>query len=86
LSAVNNLQYLVSPIYLSAGTLDTPEFQRQTRDFATLLRSIGKKVTYRISYGCAHMEVPESFANPYGVVGRMGLEMMGLEPNRGKKN
>jgi len=82
LSAINNLQYLVSPIYIVNGTGDTPEFQRQSRDFVTAAQAAGKKVIYRIGYGYDHFELPETMGNPYGILGRTALEMMGLGPNR----
>jgi len=85
LSAVNNLQFLNAPIHIINGTGDTPEFQRQSSDFAAIAKAAGKKVTYQIGYGYDHFELPETLANPYGILGRTALEMMGLEPNRGSK-
>jgi arylformamidase len=86
LSAINQMHFLNAPIYLINGTMESLEFQRQTRDFAAALQAAHKNVTYRIGYGYNHFELPETLANPYGVLGRTGLEMMGLQPNMGKKD
>ena len=85
LSAINNLKFLNAPIYIINGTGDTPEFQRQSKDFAAAVEAAGKKVVYRIGYGYNHFELPETLGNPYGILGRAALEMMGLEANRGSK-
>ncbi|MCL1926723.1 MAG: alpha/beta hydrolase [Syntrophorhabdaceae bacterium] len=87
LSAIKNLQYLVSPIHIIYGTGDTPEFQRQSRDFVTAAEAAGKKVTHRVGYGYDHFELPETMGNPYGVLGRAALEMMDLQPSKyGKRD
>ncbi|MCL2672725.1 MAG: alpha/beta hydrolase [Clostridiales bacterium] len=85
LSAKNNLQYLVSPIYIVYGTGDTPEFQRQSRDFVAAAQAVGKEVISRIGYGFDHFELPETMGNPYGVLGRTTLEMMDLKPSKYSK-
>jgi len=86
LSAIKNLQYLVSPIYIVNGTGDTPEFQRQSSDFVAAAEAAGKKVTYKIGYGYDHFELPETMGNPYGVLGQTVLAMMDLEPHKYAKN
>ena len=62
------------------GTLDTPEFQRQSRDFAAALKAAGKPVELRVGDGYNHFEMIETLANPYGVLGRAALEQMRLTP------
>jgi len=86
LSPINQMDFLNAPIYIIHGTKDTPEFQRQSIDFAAALQAAGKDVTYGVGVGYNHFELPETLGNPYGILGRAALEMMGLEPNRGKKN
>ena len=46
------------------GTYETPEFQRQTRDFAAALKAAGKPVTLLVGEGYNHFEMPETFAQP----------------------
>lgn len=78
LSAQRHLARLNAPLILGHGTLETPEFQRQTREFAAALTSAGKKSRYLVGKGLNHFEIAESFGNPYGFMGRASLEMMGL--------
>jgi arylformamidase len=58
--------------------LETPEFQRQTRDFAAALKAAGKPVQLIVGRGYNHPEVGESIGHPYGLMGRAALEMMKL--------
>ena len=60
------------------GTYETPEFQRQSRDFAAALKVAGKPVTLLVGEGYNHFEMPETFASPYGLLGRAVLEQMKL--------
>ena len=78
LSAQRHLDRINCPVVLAHGTYETPEFQRQTRDFAAALRAAGKPVTLIVAAGYNHFELPETMANPYGVLGRAALELMGL--------
>jgi arylformamidase len=68
----------VTPLVLTYGTLETPEFQRQTRDFAAALTAAGKPVRLLAGKGFNHFETMESLRNPYGFMGRAALEMMEL--------
>jgi arylformamidase len=78
LSAQRHLDKIHTPLVLVHGTLETPDFQRQTRDFHAALRAAGKPVTLIVAKGHNHFELSESFANPYGVMGRAAFEMMKL--------
>jgi arylformamidase len=60
------------------GTHESPEFQRQSRDFAAAVRAAGKPVELDIAAGYNHFEIAETLANPYGVLGRAALKLMGL--------
>jgi arylformamidase len=40
-------------------------------------------VQFIVAEGCNHFELPETFGNPYGVVGRAALEQMQLTPSQG---
>jgi len=63
---------------LTSGLLETPDFQRQSRDFAAALKAAGKPVKLIVAKGHNHFEMGESLANPYGVMGRAAMEMMKL--------
>jgi arylformamidase len=78
LSAQRHLDKIHTPIALAHGTLETPEFQRQTRDFAAALTAAGKPVRLIVAKGYNHYEVGETIGNPYAVLGRAAMEMMKL--------
>jgi arylformamidase len=83
LSAQRHLDKLNTPIIVAHGTLESPEFQRQTREFAAAVRAAGKPVQLIVAEGYNHFELPENFGNPYGLVGRAALEQMNLAPTQG---
>ena len=62
------------------GTLETPEFQRQSRDFAASVKAAGKRVPLLVGDGYNHFEIPETLASPYGLLGRAVLAQMNLSP------
>jgi arylformamidase len=78
LSTQRHLERINCPVVLAHGTYETPEFQRQTREFAAALKAAGKQVTLLVGEGYNHFEIPETMANPYGLLGRAVLELMGL--------
>ena len=44
LSPIRHLDRLHAPVIIAYGTCETPEFQRQNREFAAAVESAGKKV------------------------------------------
>jgi arylformamidase len=80
LSSQRRLDHLNCPVIVAYGTLETPEFQRQSRDFAAAVKAAGKPVTLLVGDGYNHFEMPELLANPYGLLGRAALEQMKLAP------
>ena len=80
LSAQRHLAHLNCPVIVGHGTLETPEFQRQSRDFAAAVKAAGKPVELLVGEGYNHFEMPETLANPYGLLGRAALEQMKLAP------
>jgi len=78
LSAIRHLDRLNCPIVVAHGTQETPEFQRQARDFAAAVKAAGKPVQFIVGESYNHFEIRETIANPYGLMGRMVLEQMGL--------
>jgi arylformamidase len=73
-----HLDLLRAPIIVTYGTNETPEFQRQNRDFATAVRTAGKAVELVEAANYNHFEMLESLANPYGTNGRAALKLMKL--------
>ena len=80
LSSQRHLHLINCPLVVAYGTLETPEFQRQSRDFAAAVQTLGKPVRLLVGDGYNHFEMPETFANPYGLLGRAALEQMKLAP------
>ena len=80
LSAQRHLDKINCPVTLVYGSLETPEFQRQSRDFAAAVRAAGKAVQIVVAPGYNHFEVNETLASPYGFFGRAVLEQMKLQP------
>jgi arylformamidase len=78
LSAMRHLDKLHTPLVLTYGTYETPEFQRQSRDFAAAVKAAGKPVELLVGEGYNHFEMLETLANPYGLLGRAVLKQMGL--------
>ena len=78
LSSQRHLDKLHAPIVVAYGTQETPEFQRQSRDFAAAVKAACKTVELIIGEGLNHFEVQESLGNPYGLGGRAALKLMGL--------
>ena len=78
LSPQRHLERIRTPIVLLYGSLETPEFQRQSADFADALTRAGKLVEIIRAEGYNHFEIAETFANPYGPMGRAVLAQMRL--------
>ena len=76
LSSQRHLEFLNTPLIVFHGSLETPEFQRQNKDFAKAVQDMGKPVKFVIGQNYNHFELLETFANPYGVVGQLILEQM----------
>jgi arylformamidase len=79
LSSQRHIDKLHAPIVVAHGTQETPEFQRQARDFAAAVKAAGKSVELIIGEALNHFEMQESFGNPYGLAGRAALKQMGLK-------
>jgi arylformamidase len=78
LSSQRHLDRLNCPIIVAHGTEETPEFQRQARDFHAALKAAGKSVTFLVGEAYNHFEMSETTASPYGLVGYEVLRQMRL--------
>jgi len=78
LSPIRYLDRLRAPLVVAYGTRETPEFQRQNREFAAAVEAVGKKVRLLVGEHYNHFELPETLGNPYGLLGRAALDLMGL--------
>jgi len=80
LSPLRHIARLRAPLIVAYGTDETPEFQRQARDFAAALRDLGKKVELLVGEHYSHLDLPETLCNPHGLLGAAVLAQMGLGP------
>ncbi len=78
LSSQRHIDKLAAPVIVAHGTRETPEFQRQNREFAAAVKAAGKPVTLLVGQGYNHYEMFETLGNPYGLLGRQMLKMMKL--------
>ena len=79
MSTQRHLSRINVPVTLIIGTNETPEFQRQSRDFHAALKAAGKQAELIVAPNHNHYELQETLANPYGWAGRAALAMMGLK-------
>jgi arylformamidase len=77
-SAQRHLGLLRAPVVVTYGSEETPEFQRQSRDFAAAVQAAGKPVELVAAAGYNHFEIAESLGHPFGPNGRAALAMMKL--------
>ena len=78
LSPQRHLDQINAPLVLMYGTLETPEFKRQPRDFATALEQAEKPFELIAAEGYNHFEIAETLGNPYGPLGSAVLAQMRL--------
>jgi len=78
LSSIRHLDRLNCPLIVAHGTFETPEFQRQARDFAAAVKAAGKPVTLLVGEGYNHFEMTEMIGNPLSLLGSAVLEQMKL--------
>ena len=78
LSSQRHLDGLHTPLVLAYGSQETPEFQRQTREFFAAVQAANKPAELIVGEAYNHFELLETLANPYGLIGRALLRQMRL--------
>ena len=78
MSSLRHLDQLRAPMMVTYGSNETPEFQRQNRDFAAAVKAAGRPVELIGAPDYNHFEMCESLGNPYGPNGRAALALMKL--------
>lgn len=78
MSPLRHIEHLRAPVIVTYGTNETPEFQRQSRDFAGALKNAGKAVELVVAPNFNHFEMCESLGNPYGPNGAAVRRLMHL--------
>jgi arylformamidase len=76
LSPQLNVEKINTPLIVACGTRETPEFQRQAREFAAALTAAGREVQLINATEYNHFEIIETLGSPYGVLGREMLRMI----------
>ena len=77
---MRHIARLCAPVIVAYGTDETPEFQRQARDFAAALRAAGKPVELIVGEHYSHLDLPETLCSPYGLLGAAMFAQMGIGP------
>lgn len=78
LSPQRHLPLINAPLVIGYGSLETPEFIRQSREFAQAVRGTNKPVELIVGEGYNHFEIAETLGNPHGHLGRAALAQMGI--------
>lgn len=73
-SPQRHIDRLHCPVIVAYGSLETPEFQRQGRDFSAAVEKAGKPVELIVGDGYNHYEITETLGNPYGLLGHATLK------------
>ena len=81
LSPMNFLDRISADVVVAFGSLESPEFQRQSREFFSALEAAGKRVQLVVAESFNHFETGESLGNPYGPAGRAALGLLELGPS-----
>lgn len=76
LSAIRRLAHVHCPVVLGYGTLESPEFIRQSQAFAKALADAGKPHELHVAQGTNHFEMLEALHNPYGLFGSAARRLM----------
>jgi arylformamidase len=75
-STQRQIEKLRTPIIVTYGTFETPEFQRQSREFAAAVKAAGKPVELIEAKNYNHFEMCETLGDPYGPNGRAALRLI----------
>jgi arylformamidase len=76
LSAMRHIDKIHTPIIITYGSLETPEFQRQGRDFHAALVAAGKQAKLYVGEAYNHYETQETMQSPFGFMGYAAFEIM----------
>jgi arylformamidase len=82
-SSQRHLERLHCPVVVAHGGNESPEFQRQARDFAAALRPTGKLADFLSLPGVNHFEMAEQLAKPDSVITRAVFRVMDMPRESG---
>ena len=75
LSPIRHIKNIKAPLLVAWASLETPEFLRQSKDFARALESASHPVKTLVLEECNHFEGIETLADPYSPLAREALAM-----------
>ncbi|HEX4556633.1 MAG TPA: alpha/beta hydrolase [Xanthobacteraceae bacterium] len=78
LSPGRHAHHIACPVVVATGEYESDELKRQARDFAGLIERRGGPVRLVEGAGCNHFEIINTLASPFGLLGRIALQQMGL--------
>lgn len=77
LSPIHQVERLRAPVLLAVGSTESPAFQQQAQAYADAATRSGKRMTLVRAESYNHFEILETLGNPYGLLGRHLLELIG---------
>jgi len=78
LSPARHADNIACAVVVGTGEHESDELKRQARDFAALAEGRGVPVRLIEGAGLNHFEIINTLASPFGLLGRMALQQMGL--------
>jgi arylformamidase len=78
LSPIRHLARVRCPVVVAYGERDSPEFQRQSREWAEALRGVGRLQALVVGQGLNHFEMPEMLGDSSSPLGRAALALLHL--------
>ncbi len=79
LSPIRHLNKFNTPVIITYGTAESPEFQRQSREFYDALMNAGKDAQLYVGEQLNHYEIADTMDNPYGFLGYIALKQMRIQ-------
>lgn len=78
LSAQRHLDLIHAKLLIVYGDQESPEFMRQSKEFAEAARKAGKEVELVVGRNYNHFEIIETLSDPFGIAGYPALKQMGI--------
>jgi len=78
LSPIRHIDMLRTPVVVAYGSDDSPEFQRQGKEFAAAIKATNRPLELLVGQHYNHFALLQTLANPYGLLGRAALQQMKL--------
>jgi arylformamidase len=77
LSPIRHVDLIGAEVVVAVGTRESPEFQRQAREFAGALAAAGRNSRLLVARGLNHYEILLDLGSPDGEVRRALSELIG---------